>query len=233
MTADDVPRISVIVPFLNQERFLSEAVESVLARTYDDWQLLLADDGSTDASPDIVCENADRRPGRIVFLAHPNGAHGPPLARNAGLRHAAGDYVAFLDAEDVWLPRKLEEHTAIPRPVSTLVQRALAGDVGGLDTTVPDVYDDPASYAKICLRAPVLASRTVWGRNRQHAVSSTTRAASRGDERGVRARLPTSIRYLSAQGFQDSGVYATHGRQPFECAQPLLSRVTTRFRLGA
>jgi glycosyltransferase involved in cell wall biosynthesis len=234
VTADDVPRVSVIVPFLTQERILSEAVESVLAQTYDDWELLLVDDGSTDASPDIVCENADRRPGRIAFPAHPKGAHGPPLARNARLRHAAGDYVAFLDAEDVWLPRKLEKHTAIPRPVSTFVQRALAGDVGGLDTTVPDVYDDQASYAKICLRAPVLASRTVWGRYRQHAGSSTTRAASRGDERAVRARLLTSpIRYLSAQGLQDSGVYATLERQPFARAQPLLSRLPTRFRLGA
>jgi glycosyltransferase involved in cell wall biosynthesis len=159
VTADDVPRVSVIVPFLNRERFLSEAVESVLAQTYDNWELPLVNDGSTDASPDIVLENADRRPGRIVFLPHPNGAHGPPLARNAGLR-PAGDYVALLDAEDV--------------------------------------------------------------------------AASRGDERRVRARLRTSpIRYLSAQGFQDSGVYAKLERQPFECAQPLLSRVATRFRLGA
>jgi hypothetical protein len=61
-----------------------------------------------------------------------------------------------------------------------------------------------------------------------------TRAANRGDERVLRARFLTSpIRYLSAQGFQDSGVYATFERQPFECAQPLLSRVATRFRLDA
>ena len=126
------------------------------------------------------------------------------------------------------------QRAAIPTPASILVRRALAGDADGLDTTVRDLEGDQAFYAKIRLQAPVLASPTVWHRHRQRVGSNTTRAANRGDERVLRARFLTSpIRYLSAQGFQDSGLYATLERQPFECAQPLLSRVATRLRLGA
>ena len=126
------------------------------------------------------------------------------------------------------------QRAAIPTPASILVRRALADDAGGLDTTVRDVDNDQAFYAKIRLQALVLASPTVWRRYRQHAGSNTTRAPNRGDERVLRARFLTSpIGYLSAQGFQDSHVYATLDRQPFECAQPLLSRIATRFRFGA
>lgn len=131
-------------------------------------------------------------------------------------------------------PFLLTQRAAIPTPASILVRRALAGEPGGLDTTVRDVEGDQAFYAKIRIQAPVLASPTVWHRHRQHVGSHTTRAANRGDERVLRARFLTSpIRYLSAQGFQDSGLHATLERQPFECAQPLLSRVATRLRLGA
>lgn len=126
------------------------------------------------------------------------------------------------------------QRAAIPTPATILVRRALADDAGGLDPTVRDVDNDQAFYAKIRLRAPVLASPSVWDQYRQQATSNTTRAANRGDERVLSARFLTSpIRYLSAQGFQNSGVYATLERQPFECAQPLRSRGATRFRLGA
>lgn len=77
-------------------------------------------------------------------------------------------------------------------------------------------------------------SPSVWDRYRRHAGADTTRAANRGDRRALRARFLTSpVRHLSAQGFQDSGVSAILERQPFERAQPLLTRVATRFRLDA
>ena len=107
-------RVSVIVPFLDEERFLGEAVESVLAQSYDDWELLLVDDGSSDGSTTLALEYARRFPGRIAALHHPDGrTRGQSAARNLALSQAAGEYVAFLDADDVWLPDKLLDQTAI------------------------------------------------------------------------------------------------------------------------
>ncbi len=108
------PRVSVVLPFLDSERFLGEAVESVLAQTYGAWELLLVDDGSKDGSGEIARDFARRHPGRVRCLAHPGGANlGASAARNLGIRHARGEYLAFLDADDVWLPHKLEHQVPL------------------------------------------------------------------------------------------------------------------------
>lgn len=102
--------VSVIAAFLNAERFLAEAVESVLAQTCAAWELLLVDDGSTDGSTAIAQRYARRYPGRIRYLEHPNHANrGVCASRNLGIRHARRNLVAILDADDVWLPHKLKE----------------------------------------------------------------------------------------------------------------------------
>jgi glycosyltransferase involved in cell wall biosynthesis len=107
-------RVSVVMPFFNLESFLAESIESVLAQTCQDWQLLLIDDGSTDASGSIAKSYAEQYPDRIQYLAHENGVNrGASASRNLGLRHATGDYVALLDGDDIWLPRKLEEQVAL------------------------------------------------------------------------------------------------------------------------
>jgi glycosyltransferase involved in cell wall biosynthesis len=108
------PLVSVIVPFLNAEKFLREAVESVLAQTYPRWEILLVDDGSSDTSTQIAKEYARREPDRIRCLAH--GGHenrGTSASRNLALHQMRGEYVALLDADDVWLPPKLEKQVAI------------------------------------------------------------------------------------------------------------------------
>jgi glycosyltransferase involved in cell wall biosynthesis len=110
------PLISVITIFLDAERFLGEAVDSVLAQTCSRWELLLVDDGSTDASSAIARSYAARYPERIRYLDHP--AHqnrGMSASRNLGVRESAGEFVAFLDADDVFLPEKLERQSAIMR----------------------------------------------------------------------------------------------------------------------
>ena len=108
------PVVSVVMPFLNGERFLAESVESVRAQTYQHWELLLCDDGSTDRSRQIAEEFAAADPARIRVLAHPDrGTHGASAARNLGLAVARGRYVAFLDGDDVWLPHKLSEQVAV------------------------------------------------------------------------------------------------------------------------
>ena len=107
-------RVSVIVPFLNAERFIEEAIESVIAQAYENWELLLVDDGSSDGSSRIALEAAERHSGQIVYLRHSgHGTRGISAARNLGIAHASGEYIAFLDADDVWFPNKLEQQTLL------------------------------------------------------------------------------------------------------------------------
>jgi glycosyltransferase involved in cell wall biosynthesis len=108
------PQVSVVVIFLNAERFLEEAIQSVIAQTYPSWELLLVDDGSTDGGSAIARRHAERDPDRVQYLQHPGHANeGMSASRTRGLRNARGKYLALLDADDVWLPEKLHAQVAI------------------------------------------------------------------------------------------------------------------------
>ena len=112
--ASKKPLVSAIVNFFNEEKFLQEAIESIFAQTYDNWELLLADDGSTDASPEIALRYAESYPEKVRYLDHPHHHNrGASAARNLGIHKANGDYIALLDADDVWLPNKLERQVDI------------------------------------------------------------------------------------------------------------------------
>jgi glycosyltransferase involved in cell wall biosynthesis len=111
---DNKPRVSVVMSFLNRERFLAEAIESVFAQTYKDWELLLIDDGSSDSSTAIARRYANEHPHLVKYLEHPHhGNRGQVVSRNLALTCARGDYFANLDSDDVWLPHKLEQQVAI------------------------------------------------------------------------------------------------------------------------
>jgi len=114
MKAEKEPLVSVIICFLNEERFLAEAINSVLKQEYKNWELFLVDDGSTDKSTTIAKEHAAAYHGSIFYLEH-NGHinRGLSASRNLGIKTAKGDFVAFLDADDVWLPGKLSSQVAI------------------------------------------------------------------------------------------------------------------------
>jgi glycosyltransferase involved in cell wall biosynthesis len=106
--------VSVIIIFFNTERFIQEAIESVLAQTYQAWELLLVDDGSTDGGTAIAQWYADHGPGQVYYLEHTGHENrGMSASRNLGIRHARGTYITFLDADDVWFPRALQEHVAV------------------------------------------------------------------------------------------------------------------------
>ena len=109
-----VPRVSVVIPFLNGERFLAEAVESVVAQTYRDWELILVDDGSSDGSTAMAQQYAASDTPRVRYLDQPGHLNrGISAARNLGLLHARGTYLAFLDSDDVWVRSKLEQQIDI------------------------------------------------------------------------------------------------------------------------
>jgi glycosyltransferase involved in cell wall biosynthesis len=105
----DMPLVSVITPVYNAARWLPETIASVQAQTLTDWELILVDDGSTDESV-AIAEKAAKEDSRIRSLRMPaNG--GPGAARNMALDAAQGRFIAFIDADDLWLPEKLSTQT--------------------------------------------------------------------------------------------------------------------------
>lgn len=100
-----MPSISVIIPVYQAEKLLQACVESVRKQTFSDWELLLIDDGSQDASP-AMCDAYAAQDHRIKVFHKPNG--GVSSARNLGLQKATGDCIAFLDADDAFVPQTLE-----------------------------------------------------------------------------------------------------------------------------
>jgi len=100
-------KVSVIIPVYKAEKYIAATVQSVLVQTYKDFELLIIDDGSPDRSMEICQQFTDFR---IKIVRQAN--RGLPGARNTGIRHAQGEYLAFLDADDLWLPEKLEKHIA-------------------------------------------------------------------------------------------------------------------------
>lgn len=108
------PRVSVICIFYDAERFIREAIDSVIAQEFRDFELILVDDGSSDGSTQVALEFVTRFPGQVRYLEHPGHANrGMSAARNLGLREAQGEFVAFIDSDDVWRPVKLREQVAI------------------------------------------------------------------------------------------------------------------------
>ena len=105
------PAVSVIMIFRDAGRFIAEAIHSVEAQTFTDWELVLVEDGSTDDGPAIVARHQWRLGERLRVLRHPGGGgRGTGPSRNLGMQVARGRYLAFLDADDVYEPRRLEQH---------------------------------------------------------------------------------------------------------------------------
>lgn len=98
-------KVSVIIPVYNVEKYIASTIKSVLAQTYQSFELLIIDDGSPDRSVQI-CQQFDDP--RIKIISQKN--RGVAAARNTGISQAQGEYIAFLDADDLWLPEKLEKH---------------------------------------------------------------------------------------------------------------------------
>ena len=98
------PEVSVVLPTFNRLRYLRPAVDSVFAQTFTDWELIVADDGSEAETAAYLAALANRPKVKVLRLAHTGN---PGAARNAACRAAQGEYIAFLDSDDVWLPEKL------------------------------------------------------------------------------------------------------------------------------
>jgi glycosyltransferase involved in cell wall biosynthesis len=116
--------VDVIIPAFNAARYLPAAIESVISQTFDDWRILLVDDGSTDNTSEVVVSFLDRMGTKIRYIKQDNG--GVSAARNTAIQASTAEFLALLDADDVWLPRRLAES------VKVLMERPEAGLAYGL-----------------------------------------------------------------------------------------------------
>lgn len=101
--------VSIIVPVYNAEKYIVETMEHVVAQTYKDWELLLVVDGGGDASAQVIREYKEAKGEERLRLLVRKENGGAARARNMGLREAAGRYIAYVDADDLWMPEKLEK----------------------------------------------------------------------------------------------------------------------------
>lgn len=103
------PTVSIILPTFNRMQYLRASVDSVFGQTFEDWELIIADDGSDGETRSYLRDVAGRPGVRLLSLPHSGN---PPAVRNIALREAKGRYVAFLDSDDIWLPHKLAAQVA-------------------------------------------------------------------------------------------------------------------------
>lgn len=98
--------VSVIIPFYNGANWLEDAIESVLTQTYNNFEIIVINDGSPEDIEFIKAKYAEK----VIFINKENG--GPASARNMGIKRCTGDYIAFLDSDDIWMPTKTEEQVS-------------------------------------------------------------------------------------------------------------------------
>jgi glycosyltransferase involved in cell wall biosynthesis len=150
-----VPRVGVILPTYNRAGLVARAASSVLRQTFSDLELCIVDDGSTDGTPQAVAAIGDSRV-RYERIDH----RGPAAARNHGMARASGEYVAFIDSDDEWLPEKLERQMAVFVRYGTalgLVYTAARwqSDVSGKPVGIfPVRFKGPGSLFDQLLRGP-------------------------------------------------------------------------------
>ena len=107
MTENTTPLVSVVMPVYNSEKYVAEAIESILGQTFSDFELIIVDDGSQDRSPEIIREY-ERQDDRVRLLRQ-EGNMGVATARNRGIDEAGGEFLALMDSDDISLPTRLEQ----------------------------------------------------------------------------------------------------------------------------
>lgn len=131
--------VSVIIPTFNSKQYVCDAIDSALAQTYRDIEIIVVDDGSADGTGDLL---KDKYGGRIKYIYKENG--GPASARNLGIKNTKGEFIAFLDADDLWEPDKLSEQIHAFKPETLMV--------GCLQQSCNDGLTQAIGFEKLALR---------------------------------------------------------------------------------
>lgn len=183
--------VSVIIPTYNRRRYLCEAIDSVLAQTYPHYEIIVVDDGSTDGTGGVL---AARYGDRISYLYQAN--RGEAAARNLGIRHSRGQYIAFLDSDDLWRPAKLEKQLGLleRRPgvgmVSCHAQRIdAAGNVVTGDTMKSADPRKMLPLETLILNSPLLVSTVIVRRECLDEVGLFWEDTRYGEDRGFCLRV--------------------------------------------
>ena len=132
------PLVSVVMPVYNGEKYLAEAIESILQQTFTDFEFIIVDDGSTDGSAAII-EAYAKQDSRIRFKPHEKN-RGESSARNTGIRASMGAYVAAMDCDDVSLPRRLEKQVALLNEQPRIGAVGVAGHIVTEDLEIIQPY---------------------------------------------------------------------------------------------
>ncbi len=153
----ETPVVTVVTPSYNAEGLIGRTIQSVFDQTWQDWELLVIDDDSKDATREVVAAYAARDSRvRLIALEKNNGA--PAAPRNIGVREARGRWIAFLDADDIWHPEKLELQLAT----------AEARSGGFISSQMKDFWDDSslnfASVLEASVEAVTFAQQRIKGR---------------------------------------------------------------------
>jgi glycosyltransferase involved in cell wall biosynthesis len=156
------PRVTVLMPVYNGEAFLPESIESILAQTFNDFEFLIINDGSTDKSASIIDSYSDERIKHLML----NYNHGIVAALNIGLREARGEYIIRMDADDISLPVRIQEQVSFMdfNPdvgvCGTLAEVIGAGQMGTfMDSSLLKAYlllDCPFVHSSVIIRASVI-----------------------------------------------------------------------------
>ena len=104
--------VSIITPTFNSEHFIEKSITSVLSQTYSNWELIIVDDKSTDATVSII-NSFTLKDSRIILIELQNNSGSATVPRNKAIERAKGRFIAFLDSDDLWLPTKLEEQISL------------------------------------------------------------------------------------------------------------------------
>jgi glycosyltransferase involved in cell wall biosynthesis len=187
------PLVSVVVPVLNGERFLGEAIESIRAQSYRALEILAVDDGSTDGTPELLAALSD-----VQCIRQENA--GPASARNRGVEASRGELVAFLDADDVWIPSKLslqvEALAADPDLELVFGHAEVFHDLERRDPTQP-----PRTGRILPARLPssLLVRRRAFERigpfDATHEPGEAVEWSSRAERMGIRYRMLEQVVY--------------------------------------
>lgn len=154
------PLVSIVTPVYNAEQFLDQTIQTVQSQTYENWELLLVDDRSSDESVAII-EAAQRTDDRIKLIKQPQNA-GAAKARNEGTKAAKGRYVAFLDADDLWVPNKLQVQVdfAMKSNYSFVYSSYQFADESGAPVADPVIMPSSINYSQ-ALKNPIIWTSTV------------------------------------------------------------------------
>ncbi|MGN0307047.1 MAG: glycosyltransferase family 2 protein [Lachnospiraceae bacterium] len=160
--------ISIIVPVYNAAKYLEKTIRMVQAQTISDWELLLVDDCSLDESCQVISHILHEQPDERIRLIRQEKNQGAAAARNRGLSEAKGRYIAFLDADDVWLPQKLEKQLDfMTKKKADFVFSAYEfGDENGKGTGKIVQVPDRLTYRQALSRTVIFTSTVLLDRER-------------------------------------------------------------------